>query len=70
MASGTSLKADDLIRSLRDHFGRVADHRDPLRTEIFMTDILTSGYAIYSLKINKCYFCDVCRQNVDKFAGV
>jgi hypothetical protein len=50
MASGTSLKGDDLIQSLRDHFGQVPDHRDPLRTEISMTDILTSGYAIYSLK--------------------
>lgn len=50
MATGMSLKADDLIQSLRDHFGQVPDHRDPSRTEISMTDILASGYAIYSLK--------------------
>ena len=50
MGSETSLKADDLVGLVRDQFGAVSDHRDPLRTEISMQDCLMSGYAIYSLK--------------------
>lgn len=50
MVSGTSLKADDLVASLRGHFAQVEDHRDPLRTEISMADCLMSAYAIYALK--------------------
>jgi hypothetical protein len=50
MASGTSLKADDLVSCLRKDFSKVSDFRDPLRTEISMADCLTSGYAIYALK--------------------
>jgi hypothetical protein len=50
MSSETSLKADELIKTLRVEFSKVKDFRDPLRTEISMTDCLLSGFAIYSLK--------------------
>lgn len=50
MSSETSLRADDLVKVLREGFSEVKDFRDPLRTEISMTDCLISGYAIYSLK--------------------
>ncbi len=50
MSGGTSLKADDLIRSLKDQFSQFSDRRDPLRIEIPMEDFLISGFAMYSLK--------------------
>ena len=50
MSSETSLRAEDLIKVLRDDFSKVSDFRDPLRTEISMADCLMSGYGVHSLK--------------------
>jgi predicted transposase YbfD/YdcC len=52
MSGSTSLKADDMIKSLRGHFSKFTDRRDPLRVEIPMEDFFISGYAVYSLKFS------------------
>ncbi len=44
------LSGDSLLESLRSCFEKVPDHRSPLHARIKLSDILMSGFSIFSLK--------------------